>query len=326
MAVTCRLFRTIAYNVETPEGIVALLNDALAESNESNMFCTAFVGILDLKSGELRYCNAGHNPPIILQPDGNVLPMKIVPNLALGVWPGFEYQGESCMVNSGSTLFLYTDGVTEAETCDNELYGEQRLISVLQSQTHNTPCQIIDNVLADIALHVKGADQNDDITILCCSIGELRDKDECRHITLCNKIEEIGRMSEFIDQLAEEFNLSPEVSFNVHLALEEAVTNVIMYAFPEGEEHEIMLTVRCANNSLIFNVVDSGMEFDPTLQPDADVTLSLEERPIGGLGIFLIRRIMQKVEYRRVDGKNILTMVKVLEDNKSDNNEEYITQ
>jgi serine/threonine-protein kinase RsbW len=133
-------------------------------------------------------------------------------------------------------------------------------------------------------------------------------------------------MSEFIDQLAEELGLSPEESFNVHLALEEAVTNVIMYAFPEGEEHEYMLTVRRADNSLIFNVIDSGREFDPTLQPDADVTLSLEERPIGGLGIFLIRRIMQNVEYHRVDGKNVLTMVKVLEDKSSDNELEFITQ
>ena len=314
MAVTCRLFRTIAYNVETPEGIVATLNDALSESNESFMFCTAFVGILDLKSGELRYCNAGHNPPIILQPDGNVLPMKIVPNLALGVWQGFEYQGESCIVENGSTLLIYTDGVTEAENCNKELYGEQRLLSVLQGQAHPTPHQIIDHVLEDIAQHVKDADQNDDITMLCCSIGELRDKNCCRQIVLRNKTEEISRMSEFITQFAEEFNLSPEVSFNVHLALEEAVTNVIMYAFPENEEHEFMLTVRKAENSLILNVIDSGKEFDPTLQPDADVTLPLEERPVGGLGIFLIRRLMQKVEYRRIDGKNILTMVKTIED------------
>ena len=326
MAVTCRLFRTIAYNVETPEGIVATLNDALSESNESNMFCTAFVGILDLKSGELRYCNAGHNPPIILDPNGRVIPMKIKPNLAMGIWVGFEYQGESCMIERGSTLFMYTDGVTEAENCDKELYGEQALVSVLQNQGSNTPRQIIDNVLEDIAQHVKGAAQNDDISILCCSIGELRDKDDCRQIVLRNKIEEIGRMSDFIDQLGVELSLTPEVLFNIHLALEEAVTNVIMYAFPEGEEHEFLLTVRRADRSLIFNVIDSGKVFDPTLQPDVDVTLPLEERPIGGLGIFLIRRLMQKVEYRRVDGKNILTMVKVLEDKVDDTDLEFITQ
>jgi anti-sigma regulatory factor (Ser/Thr protein kinase) len=122
-------------------------------------------------------------------------------------------------------------------------------------------------------------------------------------------------MSEFIDQLAKEYSLSMEDAFNIRLAIEEAVTNVIMYAFPEGEEHTFMLTARYAEGSLIFNIIDSGKEFDPTLQPDADVTLSLEERPVGGLGIFLIRRIMQKVEYHRIDGKNILTMVKVIKHN-----------
>lgn len=315
MAVTCRLFRTIAYNVDTPEGIVSTLNDALSESNESNMFCTAFVGILDLKSGELRYCNAGHNPPIILHADGRVLPMKVMSNIAMGVWSGFEYVGEACNVDSGSSLFIYTDGVTEAENADKELYSEQRLISVLEGQVSNTPRQIVDNLLKDIEQHAQGAEQNDDITMLCFSVGGLRDRDCCRQLELCNKIEEIGRMSEFIDQLAKEYSLSMEDAFNIRLAIEEAVTNVIMYAFPEGEEHTFMLTARYAEGSLIFNIIDSGKEFDPTLQPDADVTLSLEERPIGGLGIFLIRRIMQKVEYHRIDGKNILTMVKVIKHN-----------
>jgi anti-sigma regulatory factor (Ser/Thr protein kinase) len=85
-----------------------------------------------------------------------------------------------------------------------------------------------------------------------------------------------------------------------------------MYAYPQGEEHEFQLDVHVLENRLIFKIIDSGKEFDPTLQPDADVTLSLEERPIGGLGIFLIRQIMQTVDYRRVDGKNILTMVKMI--------------
>ena len=325
MAVTCRLFRTIAYNVATPEGIVTTLNDALSESNESNMFCTAFVGILDLKSGELRYCNAGHNPPIILNRDGSTVAMNVLPNLAMGIWPGFEYQGEVRSVDSGSTLLIYTDGVTEAENGEKKLYGEKRLISVLQSQSSNTPREIIDNVLSDIAQHTQGAEQNDDITIMCCKVGNLQDNDY-RHIVLRNNIKEIGRMSDFIDQLGEELNLSTEVAFNVHLALEEAISNIIMYAFPEGEEHEFTLTVRRVDNSLILKIIDSGKEFDPTQQPDADVTLSLEERPIGGLGIFLIRRIMQKVEYRRVDGKNILTMVKMIEERPEDKDLEFITQ
>lgn len=313
MAVTCRLYRTIANNVATPEGIVSTLNDALSESNESNMFCTAFVGILDLKSGELRYCNAGHNPPIVLRSCGDVEALSVVPNLAMGIWQGFEYRGESCMLDGGSTLFMYTDGVTEAESDDKELYGEQRLMSVLKRHTSSAPRHIVDALLEDIAEHVGGADQTDDITMLCCSLGDLRDREGCRRIVLRNNIEEIARMQGFIDELVAELCLTPEDAFNIHLALEEAVSNVIMYAFPEGEQHDITLTVRHVDDTLIFRVIDAGREFDPTLQPDADVTLSLEQRPIGGLGIFLIRRIMQRVEYHRIDGNNILTMVKSIE-------------
>lgn len=310
MAVTCRLYRTIANNVATPEGIVSTLNDALSESNDSNMFCTAFVGILDLKSGELRYCNAGHNPPIVLRSSGDVEALSVVPNLAMGIWQGFEYRGESCMLDSGCTLFMYTDGVTEAESDDKELYGEQRLMSVLKRHTSSAPRHIVDALLEDISHHVGGADQTDDITMLCCSLGDLRDREGCRRIVLRNNIEEIARMQGFIDELVAELCLTPEDAFNIHLALEEAVSNVIMYAFPEGEQHDITLAVRHVDDTLIFRVIDAGREFDPTLQPDADVTLSLEQRPIGGLGIFLIRRIMQRVEYHRIDGNNILTMVK----------------
>lgn len=135
---------------------------------------------------------------------------------------------------------------------------------------------------------------------------------ETRKIVLGNKIEEIARMVSFLEEIGRDFELSAEDSFNVHLALEEAITNVIMYAYPKDEDHEIELIASCEDNQLTFEIIDSGEEFDPTLQPDADTTLSLEERPVGGLGIFLIRRLMQKVVYSRIDGRNVLTLVKIL--------------
>lgn len=312
MAVTCRLFRTIATHSGTPERIVSTLNDALSDNNESNMFCTCFVGILDLQSGRLQYCNAGHNPPMLLSPDGSVARLKIVPNLALGVWSGFDYVGESCSLERGSVLFMYTDGVTEAESNDKQLYTEQRLLDLLQGGVRQTPRTITESVLADIAEHAQGAVQSDDITILCCELSHPPKEEDGERIVLHNDIAEIGRMAAFLDELCERFDLPAETAFNIHLALEEAISNVILYAYPEGERHDIVLTARKMEDRLIFKITDTGKPFDPTRQPDADVTLSLEERPIGGLGIFLIRRIMQAVEYRRVGDKNILTMVRVL--------------
>ena len=132
-------------------------------------------------------------------------------------------------------------------------------------------------------------------------------------LILKNDIAEISRLAEFVENLGEEFMLTPDLVFNLNLVLEEAVSNVILYAYPK-EEHEIItLSAKKDGNMLIFVLTDSGKEFDPTQAPDADITLSAEDRPIGGLGIFLIRQIMNTVEYQRIDGKNVLTLGKELE-------------
>ena len=131
-------------------------------------------------------------------------------------------------------------------------------------------------------------------------------------LVLRNEIKEISKLALFIEELGDELDLSPELVFNLNLVLEEAVSNVILYAYPK-EEHEIItLTAKMDGNQLIFILTDAGKEFDPTQIPDADITLSAEERSIGGLGIFLIRQIMNTVEYQRIDGKNVLTLGKDL--------------
>ena len=127
-----------------------------------------------------------------------------------------------------------------------------------------------------------------------------------------NDISEISKLAVFIDELGEEMNLTPELIFNLNLVLEEAVSNVILYAYGEEKHKEISLMANMSDGNLVFVLTDSGKVFDPTKVPDADITLSAEERGIGGLGIFLIRQIMDKVDYQRIGGKNVLTMRKQL--------------
>lgn len=134
-----------------------------------------------------------------------------------------------------------------------------------------------------------------------------------KKLILKNEISEISKLATFIDEVGEEMSLSPELIFNLNLVLEEAVSNVILYAYPKEEHQEISLSVQKKGNSIILILTDSGMEFDPTLIPDADITLSAEERQIGGLGIFLIRQIMNKVEYQRINGQNVLRLEKNLD-------------
>lgn len=135
-----------------------------------------------------------------------------------------------------------------------------------------------------------------------------------KKLILQNEVAEISKLAIFIEELGEEFGLLPELVFNLNLVLEEAVSNVILYAYPKEEHQTISLIARKKDNQLIFVLTDSGKEFDPTQAPDADITLSAEDRPIGGLGIFLIRQIMNTVEYQRIEGKNVLTLGKELEE------------
>lgn len=167
MAVTCRLFRSIAAHFEKPEDIISSLNNSLAEGNESNMFCTAFLGVLDLRSGELLYCNAGHNAPIMITSDGSVSEMSVVPNLPLGIFEGFPYKGQGISIDKNTMLYLFTDGINEAENHDKKQYGDDQLLSLLASLASSDPTTIVDNSFEEVKRHANGADQSDDITVMC---------------------------------------------------------------------------------------------------------------------------------------------------------------
>ena len=133
-----------------------------------------------------------------------------------------------------------------------------------------------------------------------------------KSIILTNDISEISKLNEFVEEIGNEFSLTPDVVFNVNLVLEEAIVNVINYAYPKEEHQYIYLSAHVHEGSIVFVLTDTGKEFDPTLAPEADITLSADEREIGGLGIFLIRQIMNEVRYQRIEGKNVLTLEKKL--------------
>ena len=167
MAVTCRLFRSIASYLDKPEEIITSLNNSLSDGNESNMFCTAFLGILDLKTGNLSYCNAGHNAPLVIDSDGHVTAMEVIPNLPLGLFSGFPYQGQQTKIAKNTKLYLFTDGVNEAENNDMEQFGDERLVSMLEANADVEPKDIVDVSFAEVQRHADGANQSDDITVMC---------------------------------------------------------------------------------------------------------------------------------------------------------------
>ena len=171
MAVTCRLFRSVASYHDKPEEILTSLNDSLSDGNESNMFCTAFLGILDLKTGHLDYCNAGHNAPLVISSNGNVSAMEVEPNLPLGLFSGFPYQGQETKLEIGTMLYLFTDGVNEAENNEKEQFSDERLVSLLKANADIAPKEIVEMTFAEVERHADGANQSDDITVMCIKIS-----------------------------------------------------------------------------------------------------------------------------------------------------------
>ena len=131
-----------------------------------------------------------------------------------------------------------------------------------------------------------------------------------KSIILANDISEVSRLYEFIEEVGNDFSFTPDIVFNLNLVLEEAVVNIINYAYPKEDHQHIYLSAKMRDDSIVLVLTDTGKEFDPTAAPEADVTLSADEREIGGLGIFLIRQIMNEVKYERIEGKNVLTLEK----------------
>ncbi|MBR4565139.1 MAG: SpoIIE family protein phosphatase [Paludibacteraceae bacterium] len=293
MAMTHSLFRSATSYLDSPAQIMMQMNNMLCgEHNDQSMFVTFFLGILDLSTGHLRYCNAGHNAPI---------PLSAIPNLPLGVIADFEYTEQETKVQIGDTLFLYTDGLTEAENASQEQFGEQRMMDEWQKLKGDNPRQVIDAMQSAVASFVGEAEQSDDLTMFAIRF-------DAQHYSLVmrNDIQQIPTLAEWIETIG----LPPELNMPINLALEEVVSNVMLYAYP-GTRGRVL--VECTRtDKLVFTITDSGMPFDPTLQKDPDMTQSVEDRPIGGLGIFLVRQIMDDIRYERKDGKNILTLVKNL--------------
>lgn len=166
MAITRSLFRTLSQQVLSPAAIVTKMNDSISDNNESNMFVTLIVGILDLETGALKLCNAGHNPPILIHPDKHVSFLKFPTQIFVGVIEDLTYMDVEITLEKGSKLFLYTDGITEAENTDKELYGDEKLLETLAANASSSVRSTVDVIISSIADHVKEAEASDDLTIL----------------------------------------------------------------------------------------------------------------------------------------------------------------
>ncbi len=315
MVVTKALFRTVSAHEAAPNRILTRLNDVLSNENESNMFVTMFVGVLDLPTGRMHYSNAGHDAPLLIGNTGaGMLPVD--PNLPVGVMPDWKFSRQETQIDPDTTIFLYTDGLNEAENTNHgqfEMHRVMELARKLQTEHRFEATFIVKQMTDAVHRFVGDAEQSDDLTML--AIQYTRHHEDLtyqRSLTLTNDLKRIPRLNTFVEEACESNGLDMATTAQVNLALEEAVVNVMNYAYPKNKTGNITIEAKANKSELSFVINDTGTPFDPTAKPEVDITLSAEDRSIGGLGIHLIRQIMDHINYERVDGHNILTLIKNL--------------
>ena len=306
------LYCSLAGHESNPSRIMQALNEAASKDNETNMFVTMFIGVLDLPTGRLRYCNAGHEKTFIIGQEIRALPAKA--HLPLGAMEDMIYTTQEEKLAPGDMIFLYTDGLTEAMNMKHELFGIKRIEKVLESiekQDGVATEALINKVSGAVAAFVGDAEQSDDLTLLAIQYTPQEKPLILREsLTINNSVSEITKLNAFVQSATTAVHMESNLANKIKLAVEEAATNCVEYAYPPGTIGTVTVIIEADDTKIRFIIEDAGADFDPTSVRKADTTLTVDERPIGGLGVFLVRNLMDSINYERIDGKNILRMEK----------------
>ena len=280
------------------------------------MFCTVWLGILDLRTGKLTAANGGHEYPAVKRKGGLYELVQDAHDPAMGVIDGLRYREYEMTLEPGDCLFVYTDGVPEATNAAEELLGEDGMVAALNLDPDSEPQQVIWRVHQEILKFVKGEPQFDDITMLCLKyLGTAPDEEDMPHaqLTVPAKVDRLDEVTQFVAQQLEMADGNEEALFDISLAVEEIFVNIASYAYDGGEgDAQIDVCYEPGDRMAQIAFTDSGLPFDPTNRPPVDITQNPGERSIGGLGIHIVKKTMDEVKYRYLGGKNTLTIRKRL--------------
>jgi sigma-B regulation protein RsbU (phosphoserine phosphatase) len=351
MMVARIILRTMTKNLKSVVDAFNKTNYALAKRNRLNMFVTVWAGIIDLRTGHIDFASAGHNPPAIRHKDGSV---EFIPSKAGLVMAAMErtvYKLQTCEMKKGDTLFLYTDGVTEATDSNNQLFNNDRLIEALKKSGNMNTADTCSFVKKEIDSFVKDAPQFDDITMLAIKFngsdepvweryektidvsgnnkGELKSfvediltpMDGAKKMQMQDAWERYEKivdvipenqdiLTAFVEGILAPMDGSMKSQMQINIAIDEIYSNIVK--FSGATEVTLIVEIRKATMMARLTFIDNGKPYDPIKQADPDISLPAEEREIGGLGIFIVKKTMDSVCYRRNGDKNELAITKTL--------------
>ena len=312
MAVTKTLIKSRASDDISTASILTHVNDELSRDNSASMFVTVFAAILNIKTGEFIYTNAGHNPPYIIQNSGNLLRLDTLHGPVAGAMPGMTYKQNSYTMNPGEYCVMFTDGVTEAMNIKGELYSEPRLKTLFSENTFKSVNHIVNSIVDSVSSFEDEAEQADDITVMAMKYNGM-DPDTSRYqVVINNDLKEIETVKEAFEKFTKVNGIAEKMSKQFMIAIDELLNNVIHYGYPKDKENEIQVNFELSETMLSLTFIDEGIPFNPFQKAQPDTTMSIEERPIGGLGLHLVKNMMDKVEYQRHKNKNIVKITKLL--------------
>ena len=320
MAVTKALIKARCREDSSPASVVTWVNDEMAVGNDSCMFVTLFIAILDSMTGRVRYTNAGHNPPYLKRADGSLECISERHGPMIGAMGGLTYGEGTLEMGQGDTLVLFSDGVTEAMNRDRELYGESRLETLLAGNTGNSVQSLVDDVLVSIREFADGADQSDDITLLAFSYDASPVESDTQRLDLSisNELGAIPDVVAAFEAFAERHSVPPADLARINLVFDEILSNIISYGYEDDAIHEIHISVELTARRLVLTIKDDGIPFNPFARKAPDTTASIEEREIGGLGIHLVQQVMDSATYQRRQNANMVIFSKELEQAQSE--------
>ena len=289
-----------------PKQLIETINKKLCETNKQGFFVTMLAGIVNLETGKLSLINCGHNPPLIKRKNGEYEYLHLNSNVALGVIDDAEFEIHETELNEGDIIFTYTDGITEALNDKEELFGENRLLACLNKIDDEKDAKnILVNIKQDINEFTNSAPQSDDITMLIFKYQ--KGNSSMKTFSQLALPENYKPFYTWLHKVCDEWKLDDGLKNKLDMTSEEIFANITFYAYPQGNGM-IDVSIDNQNGEITLKFEDKGIPYNPLEKPDPDITLPPEERPLGGLGIFMVKEMAKDVTYQRVDDRNILTI------------------
>ncbi len=315
---------------EPPARILSYVNDQICEGNEEQLFVTVWFGILRISTGEIVCANAGHEYPAVGRAGSGFELIRSKHGPPLGIFAGASYRNEEIRLGEGDWLFVYTDGVPEAQGADHVMFGEERMMAVLDEGMNGDAAALLQKMKKATGDFVGDADAFDDLTMLTVRIRRLKKLSEgaagtgagrevmegqetevTRELTLEADMTNLNRVLSFVDSRLEAAECDPSIQMVIDLAVEELFTNVASYAYAPGTG-PVTIRVKTGGTGGIAEIVftDRGVPYDPLKQTGPNLDGDIESRRIGGLGIYMVKNSMDDMSYEYRDGNNVLTIRK----------------